>query len=106
MTTIHAYTGDQNILDNSHKDLRRPFWRALYCADHYRGSQSGWACIAGLDGKLDGSAVRANRKCICGGFTFLFEKECDVASINAALTGAANGHEGNDAGQYIASGID
>ena len=84
MTTIHAYTGDQNILDNSHKDLRRARSGARSIVPTTTGQpkRSGWywnwmaswmVCLA-----------RANRKCICGGFAFLFEKECDVASINAA----------------------
>lgn len=59
MTTIHAYTNDQNIVDNSHKDLRR----ARACAMSMIPTSTGAAKAVGLvlpnlKGKLDGGAVR------------------------------------------------
>ena len=59
MTTIHAYTNDQNIVDNAHKDLRR----ARACAMSMIPTSTGAAKAIGLvlpelKGKLDGVAIR------------------------------------------------
>lgn len=59
MTTIHAYTNDQNIVDGSHKDLRR----ARACALSMIPTTTGAAKTIGLiipklQGKLDGVAIR------------------------------------------------
>ncbi len=59
VTTVHAYTSDQNILDNSHKDLRR----ARACALSIIPTKTGAAkslnlVIPELAGRLDGSAIR------------------------------------------------
>ena len=59
MTTIHAYTNDQNIVDNSHSDLRR----ARACAMSMIPTSTGAAKAIGLvlpelKGKLDGVAIR------------------------------------------------
>ena len=59
MTTIHAYTGDQQIVDGPHKDLRR----ARAAAANIVPTTTGAAAAVGLvlphlDGKLDGGAVR------------------------------------------------
>jgi glyceraldehyde 3-phosphate dehydrogenase len=59
MTTIHAYTGDQQIVDGPHKDLRR----ARAAASNIVPTTTGAAAAVGLvlphlDGKLDGGAVR------------------------------------------------
>ncbi|MGF1670714.1 MAG: type I glyceraldehyde-3-phosphate dehydrogenase [Balneolaceae bacterium] len=59
MTTIHAYTGDQQLVDGPHKDLRR----ARAAAHNIVPTTTGAAAAVGLvlphlDGKLDGGAVR------------------------------------------------
>lgn len=59
MTTVHAYTNDQNIVDNAHKDLRR----ARACAMSMIPTSTGAAKAIGLvlpelKGKLDGGAIR------------------------------------------------
>lgn len=59
MTTIHAYTGDQALVDGPHKDLRR----ARAAATNIVPTTTGAAAAVGLvlphlDGKLDGGAVR------------------------------------------------
>ncbi len=59
MTTVHAYTGDQQIVDGPHKDLRR----ARAAAANIVPTTTGAAAAVGLvlphlDGKLDGMAVR------------------------------------------------
>ena len=93
MTTIHAYTGDQNILDNSHKDLRRARSGARSIVPTTTGAAKAVGLVLPeLDGKLDGSAVRVPTENVSVvDLHFYSKKECDVASINAALTAAANG---------------
>ncbi|KYH12505.1 type I glyceraldehyde-3-phosphate dehydrogenase [Neorickettsia sp. 179522] len=59
MTTIHSYTNDQNVVDNSHRDLRR----GRACATSIIPTTTGVTKIIGkifpdLDGKIDGVAVR------------------------------------------------
>ena len=93
MTTIHAYTGDQNILDNSHKDLRRARAGARSIVPTTTGAAKAVGLVLPeLDGKLDGSAVRVPTENVSVvDLHFYSKKECDVAGINAALTAAANG---------------
>ncbi|HEX5537723.1 MAG TPA: type I glyceraldehyde-3-phosphate dehydrogenase, partial [Sphingobium sp.] len=59
MTTIHAYTNDQNVLDQAHKDMRR----ARAAAVNMIPTSTGAAAAVGLvlpelKGKLDGSSIR------------------------------------------------
>jgi len=59
MTTIHAYTNDQRILDLPHKDLRRARAAALSMIPTTTGAASAVALVLPeLEGKLDGMAVR------------------------------------------------
>ena len=59
MTTIHAYTNDQNVLDLPHKDLRRARAAALSMIPTTTGAAKAIAeVIPDLKGKLDGLAVR------------------------------------------------
>ncbi len=59
MTTVHAYTSDQRILDNSHKDLRRARAAAASIIPTTTGAARSIALvIPELEGKLDGYAVR------------------------------------------------
>lgn len=59
MTTVHAYTNDQNILDNSHKDLRRARAAALSMIPTTTGAAKAVGLVLPeLKGKLDGFAVR------------------------------------------------
>ena len=93
MTTIHAYTNDQNILDNRHKDLRR----ARSAAQSMVPTSTGAAKAVGLvlpelKGKLDGSAIRvptANVSAV--DFKFLASRDVTKNEVNAALIEAANG---------------
>ena len=93
MTTIHAYTNDQNILDNRHKDLRR----ARSAAQSMVPTSTGAAKAVGLvlpelKGKLDGSAIRvptANVSAV--DFKFVAEKDVTVNDVNNALIAAAKG---------------
>ena len=59
MSTIHAYTGDQNLVDNSHKDLRRARAAALNIVPTSSGAASAIGeIIPELKGKIDGFAYR------------------------------------------------
>jgi glyceraldehyde 3-phosphate dehydrogenase len=91
MTTIHSYTNDQNIVDNSHQDLRR----ARACALSMIPTSTGAAKAIGLvlpelQGKLDGVAIRvptANVSMI--DMTFIAKKETTIALVNEAVKQAA-----------------
>ena len=94
MTTIHAYTNDQNTLDAPHKkgDLRR----ARAAAENIVPNTTGAAKAIGLvipelKGKLDGAAQRV--PVITGSITELVTvlgKETTVEEINAAMKAASN----------------
>ncbi len=93
MTTIHAYTGDQRLLDAPHSDLRR----ARAAATNLIPASTGAAKAVGLvlpelNGKLSGFAVRAP---VPTGsvvdLTFEAARETTVEEINAALKAAADG---------------
>ena len=93
MTTIHAYTNDQKILDMPHSDLRR----ARACAASLIPTTTGAAKAVGkvipaLNGKLDGMAMRA--PVIDGSVVDLvveLEKDATAEEINAAMKAAAEG---------------
>jgi glyceraldehyde 3-phosphate dehydrogenase len=93
MTTIHAYTNDQNILDLPHKDLRRARAAALSLIPTSTGAAKAIGLVLPeLKGKLDGLAVRVPVP--CGSLTDLVcrvRKATDVAGVNAALQQAAAG---------------
>lgn len=91
MTTIHAYTNDQNIVDNSHKDLRR----ARACAMSMIPTSTGAAKAIGLvlpelKGKLDGGAIRVPTSNVSMvDLSFVSKKETTVEEVNNALRNAA-----------------
>jgi len=59
MTTIHAFTSDQRLLDNSHKDPRRARSASLSIVPTSTGaSKSIWEIIPSLKGKLEGISLR------------------------------------------------
>ena len=59
MTTVHAYTGDQNLLDGPHKDLRRARSAAVNIIPTTTGAaRAVGQVLPELDGKLDGVALR------------------------------------------------
>ena len=68
MTTVHAYTGDQNLVDNSHKDLRRARCAPMSIVPTSTGAAKALGeVIPALKGKLDGYAMRvptANVSCV------------------------------------------
>jgi glyceraldehyde 3-phosphate dehydrogenase len=93
MTTIHAYTNDQVILDFPHKDLRRSRAAALSIIPTSTGAAKAISLVLPeLKGKLDGYALRVPVP--TGSATDLtveLAKEVPVAEINSALKQASAG---------------
>ena len=93
MTTIHAYTGDQRILDTLHSDLRRARAAAMSVIPTSTGAARAVGLVLPeLAGKLDGTAIRvptANVSLI--DFTFTTARKTSAEEINAAITKAAKG---------------
>ena len=93
MTTIHSYTGDQNLVDNSHKDLRRARSAALSMIPTSTGAAKTIGLILPeLKGKLDGTSIRVPTPnvslidlCINAG------RDTTAQEINNALKKAAEG---------------
>ncbi len=96
MTTIHAYTGDQRILDFPHSDLRRARAAALSMIPTSTGAAAAVALvIPELKGKFDGLAVRvptANVSLV--DVVMEVEQETTVPEVNQALKEAANRYLG------------
>jgi len=91
MTTIHAYTGDQRLLDAPHNDLRRARAAALNIIPTSTGAAKAVGKVfPELNGKLDGLAVRVP---VADGsltdFTVLLKKEATAEEINAAVKKAS-----------------
>jgi glyceraldehyde 3-phosphate dehydrogenase len=91
MTTIHAYTNDQNVLDQAHKDMRRARAAALNIIPTSTGAAAAVGLVLPeLKGKLDGTAIRVptpnvsvvDLKLIPG-------RETSVDEINKAMEHAA-----------------
>ncbi|WP_291382427.1 type I glyceraldehyde-3-phosphate dehydrogenase [Demequina sp.] len=93
MTTIHAYTGDQNLQDGPHKDLRRARAAAQNIVPTSTGAAKAVALVLPeLKGKLDGFALRVPT--ITGSatdLTFTASREVTVEEVNAAVKAAADG---------------
>ena len=93
MTTIHAYTNDQGILDCPHQDLRRARGAATNMIPTSTGAAKAIALVLPeLKGKLDGYAMRVPIP--TGSATDLtveLAKEASAAEINAAMKAAADG---------------
>ena len=93
MTTIHAYTNDQAILDLPHKDLRRARAAAVSMIPTTTGAaRAVGKVIPSLNGKLDGMAIRVPTS--DGSLVDLvaeLEKDVTVEEINAAMKAAAEG---------------
>ena len=93
MTTVHAYTQDQRILDNSHKDLYRARAAGLNMIPTSTGAAKAVALvIPELQGRLSGSAVRvptANVSMV--DLAFQPEMKTSAKEINAVMAEAARG---------------
>lgn len=93
MTTIHAYTADQNLQDAPHKDLRRARAAALSIVPTSSGAAKALGLVLpNLSGKLNGSAMRVpTPDGSVTDFTAIIKKTATVAEINAAYKAAAEG---------------
>ncbi|MEQ1834479.1 MAG: type I glyceraldehyde-3-phosphate dehydrogenase [Candidatus Eisenbacteria bacterium] len=93
MTTIHAYTNDQNVLDLPHKDLRRARAAAMSMIPTSTGAAKAIGeVLPAMKGKLDGLAVRV--PVMDGSLVDLVckvKKTVTKDDINAAMKAAANG---------------
>ena len=91
MTTIHAYTNDQEILDIPHKKFRRGRAGAINLIPTSSGASSSVGeVIPELKGKLDGLAIRAPVPCgSITDFVAVLERAVTKEEVNAALKNAA-----------------
>ncbi|MBF0303144.1 MAG: type I glyceraldehyde-3-phosphate dehydrogenase [Desulfamplus sp.] len=96
MTTVHAYTGDQRLLDFPHSDLRRARAAGLSMIPTKTGAAAAVALvIPELKGKFDGLAVRVPTPNVSlVDVVMEVEKETSVTEVNQALQAAANRYLG------------
>jgi glyceraldehyde 3-phosphate dehydrogenase len=91
MTTVHAYTGDQNLVDGPHSDLRRSRAAAINITPSSTGAARATALVLeSMKGKLDGTALRVP---IPDGsitdFVGVLNADVTVDEVNAAFKAAA-----------------
>lgn len=93
MTTIHAYTADQNLQDNIHKDPRRARAAAINLVPTSTGAAKAIGLVLPeLKGKLDGYAIRVPVPTgSATDLTFEAGRETSVEEVNAAVEKAADG---------------
>ena len=93
MTTVHAYTNDQALLDQPHKDLRRARAGAMSMIPTSTGAAKLIAVIfPELKGKIDGVAIRVPTPDVSiVDLACIVEKATTVADVNAAFKAAAEG---------------
>ena len=109
MTTIHAYTGDQNTLDAPHRkgDKRRARAAAANIVPNSTGAAKAIGLvIPELNGKLDGSAQRV--PVATGSLTELvcvLEKNVSKEEVNAAMKAAANESYGYTEDEIVSSDV-
>ena len=109
MTTIHAYTGDQNTLDAPHRkgDLRRARAAAAIIVPNTTGAAKAIGLVLpNLKGKLDGAAQRV--PVITGSVTELvtvLAKNTTVEELNAAMKAAANESFGYTEDEIVSSDV-
>ncbi len=93
MTTVHAYTNDQNLLDLPHKDLRRARAAAMSIIPTTTGAAKAVGeVLPRLKGKLDGIAMRVPTPNVSVvDLVVILEKKATAEEMNAALKAAADG---------------
>ena len=93
MTTIHAYTADQNLQDGPHKDLRRARAAAVNVVPTSTGAAKAIGLVLPeLKGKLDGYALRVPIPTgSCTDLTVTLSRDTAVEEVNAAYRAAADG---------------
>lgn len=93
MTTVHAFTGDQQTVDTLHSDLRRARAASLSMIPTSTGAAKAVGLVLPeLVGKLDGTAIRVPTPNVSMiDLVFEAKKKTTVEQINAAISKAANG---------------
>jgi glyceraldehyde 3-phosphate dehydrogenase len=93
MTTIHAYTNDQKILDQIHPDMRRARAAAMSMIPTTTGAaRAVGEVLPELKGKLDGSAIRVPTPNVSiVDLTFTPKRDTSVEEVNAILKAASEG---------------
>jgi glyceraldehyde 3-phosphate dehydrogenase len=93
MTTVHAYTNDQNLLDLPHKDMRRARAAAISIIPTTTGAAKAVGeVLPELKGRLDGIAMRVPTPNVSVvDLVALVETSVTAESVNGALKAAANG---------------
>lgn len=93
MTTIHAYTGDQNLVDNRHKDLRRARGAAQSMIPTSTGAAKALGLVLPqLAGKLDGTAIRVPTPNVSlVDLVFTPKTKTSIDAIHAAMRKASRG---------------
>jgi glyceraldehyde 3-phosphate dehydrogenase len=93
MTTIHAYTGDQSIVDGPHSDLRRARAAAINIIPTSTGAARATSLVMqSMKGKLDGTSLRVPVPTgSITDFVANLKKPASVDEINAAFKAAASG---------------
>jgi len=93
MTTVHAYTGDQKLLDSPHKKLRRARAAPLSMIPTTTGAAIAVSLVLPqLEGKLDGMALRVPTPDVSIiDFVSVLEQDVTVEAVNGALKAAAQG---------------
>jgi glyceraldehyde 3-phosphate dehydrogenase len=91
MTTVHAYTNDQNLLDLTHKDLRRARAGAANIVPSSTGAAKATGLVlAAMKGRLDGTSLRVPLPVgSITDFTAVVKGNPSVAAVNAAFAEAA-----------------
>ena len=93
MTTIHAYTGDQSLVDGPHSDLRRARGAAINIVPTSTGAARATSLVLeSMKGKLDGTSLRVPVPTgSITDFVANLKKPASVEEINAAFKAAADG---------------
>jgi glyceraldehyde 3-phosphate dehydrogenase len=93
MTTIHAYTGDQSLVDGPHSDLRRARGAAINIVPTSTGAARATSLVLeSMKGKLDGTSLRVPVPTgSITDFVANLKKPASVDEINAAFKAAASG---------------
>src|SRR5579884_2699431 len=91
MTTVHAYTNDQNLQDLAHKDLRRARAAAVNIVPSATGAARATSLVlSAMKGRLDGTALRVPvQDGSITDFTGILAREASVEEINAAFKEAS-----------------
>lgn len=91
MTTIHAYTGDQRLVDTGHSDLRRARAGAMSMIPTSTGAAKAVGLVLPeLSGKLDGSAIRVPTPNVSlVDLTFTASQKTSIKEVNSAIRNAS-----------------